>query len=120
MQVHFVAVEIGVIRIANAFVKTERPPRPNLCFVAEDTQFVERRLAIEEDNVAILKMTLHNVAYLKILCNHVQLSQFTKNFEHNLPAALILLDDIVGSRMLGLPPSDAVSKFLNIILCHLF
>jgi hypothetical protein len=41
----------------------------DLCFVGHDGQFVQGRLTVEQYDVSIDQMSLHDVANLQLLCN---------------------------------------------------
>lgn len=80
VDVHLVAIEIGIVRSADAFVQPERDSRlpegsiavrlaapeghsgQNPHSVAHYGHLVQRRLPIEEHDVAVVDMPLHNIA----------------------------------------------------------
>jgi len=57
VHVHLIPVEVGVVRTRVAQVHSERRPRQHLHSVTHHTHFMERRLAIEDDVVAIVNVT---------------------------------------------------------------
>ena len=53
MQIHFVAVEIGIVRRGDGQIEAKRGPRQHLHQMAHHTHFVQRRLPIENDDVIV-------------------------------------------------------------------
>ena len=66
MQVHLVAVEVGVVGTGVAQVHSEGRPGQDLDLVAHHTHLVERRLPVEDDEIAVADVTLHSVAALQM------------------------------------------------------
>ena len=58
MDVHFVAVEIGVVRSADAFVETESFPRHNFDLMTHHRLAMKGRLTVEKDDIAVVQMSL--------------------------------------------------------------
>ena len=64
VQVHFVSVKVCIIRVAYTLVQPEGSVWADLGKVRQDTQFVKRRLTVEEHDITIFKMTLDEIALL--------------------------------------------------------
>ena len=65
MHVHLVAVEIGVVRRRDREVESEGRVRHDAHLVTHHRHLVQRRLAIEDNVVAVLNMSLDLVAVLE-------------------------------------------------------
>ena len=65
MQVHLVAVEVGVVGRRHRQVHPERRPVQHLDAVAHDGHLVQRRLPVEDDDVVVPQVSLHRVAVLQ-------------------------------------------------------
>lgn len=104
VQVHLVAVKVGVVRCTDALVEAERPPGAHAHLdgghgferdlsgenyssgalelthlVAHDALLVQTGLAVEQHNVAVNEVTLHNVAVLQLARN-----LFARGFQSEL------------------------------------
>ncbi|GBE61230.1 CDP-glycerol:poly(glycerophosphate) glycerophosphotransferase, putative [Babesia ovata] len=66
MEVHFVSIEIRIVRRGYRQVQTERRVRQDLATVSHDTHLVKRRLPIKQDEVTILQMPLYAVTVLQL------------------------------------------------------
>ena len=73
MDIHFVTVEVGIVRRANANVQSEGLPWPHFDLVRHNTDFVQRGLSIEEHNISVVEVSFHNVTNAKVLGDFVQL-----------------------------------------------
>src|ERR1700712_3433409 len=62
--------------------------------MAHDTEFMQRRLSVEQDNVAVLEMSLYYIPDLKILGLPVFSSKFQGDF-----VIRILLNDLLSTRV---------------------
>ena len=65
MQVHLVAVEIGVERRAAALVEAESSMRLDHRIEGHDAELVKAGLAIEQDDVVVDQVSLHYVTVLE-------------------------------------------------------
>ncbi|KAH3669375.1 hypothetical protein OGAPHI_001496 [Ogataea philodendri] len=94
VQVHLVSIEIGVVRSTNTLVQTERSPWPDLGEMAHDRQTVQRRLSVEQNDVSVLDVSLHNVSNRQLFGQlvTVTITQVSLN-------VLVFLHQIVGTRM---------------------
>jgi len=68
VHVHFISIEIRIVRRTNTRVEAKRFPLHNFNAVRHDGNFVQRGLSIEEDNVAILHVPFDDVADAQTLC----------------------------------------------------
>ena len=66
VEVHLVAVEVGVVRRAHALVEAERAPLHHARAVRHDRELVQRRLPVEEHDVAVGQVALDDVAHLEL------------------------------------------------------
>ena len=64
MQVHFVAIEIGVEWRTAALVEPESAMRLDHCIEGHDAQFVQTGLPIEEDDIVVNQVSLNDVTIL--------------------------------------------------------
>ena len=62
MHVHFITVKVCVVRTAHTFVKAECAPWSDLGAMTHDRQLVQTWLSVEQDNIAIADVALHDVA----------------------------------------------------------
>jgi hypothetical protein len=53
VQIHLVAVEVGIVRRAHALVKAEGAARHHARTVRHNRELVQRRLTVEEHHVAV-------------------------------------------------------------------
>ena len=67
VQVHLVAVKVGVVRRAHALVEAERAAGQHARAVAHDGHLVQRRLPVEEHDVAVHQVPLDDVAHRQAL-----------------------------------------------------
>jgi len=67
VQVHLVAVEVGVVRRRHGEVEAEGGVGHDLDPVRHDGHLVQRRLPVEHDDVPVLDHPLHLVAVLEVL-----------------------------------------------------
>jgi len=67
VHVHLVAVKVGIVRRGTAEIHPEGGVGHNLDAVAHDRHFVQRRLPVEHDDVAVLHVPLHLVPGLQRL-----------------------------------------------------
>mmetsp|Transcript_15235 Transcript_15235/g.35012 ORF Transcript_15235/g.35012 Transcript_15235/m.35012 type:complete len:225 (+) Transcript_15235:3832-4506(+) len=67
VQIHLVAIEVGIVRRGDGQVHAKRRVGHDAHAVRHDGHFVQRRLPIEHDNVAVLDVPLHTVAVLQRL-----------------------------------------------------
>jgi hypothetical protein len=68
VEVHFVAVKVGVVGFADALVEAEGAVGTDFYAVREDGESVEGGLTVEEDNVAISDVAVDDVADSKVFC----------------------------------------------------
>ena len=68
MQVHFVAVKVGVVGLTDAFIEAEGPVWTDFDAMGEDREFVERRLAVEEYDVAVSDVSIDDIANPEFFC----------------------------------------------------
>jgi hypothetical protein len=68
---HLVAVEVSVVRSADACIETKRKKFHDFDSMRHDGYFMQAGLAIEENNVSVFHVTLHCIAYSKIFCNGI-------------------------------------------------
>ena len=78
MQVHLVTVEVRVVRGADALVEPEGPVFENLRAVGHDRESVQRRLAVEEHDVAVDHVPLDDVTETQILRDLLSVSVLEK------------------------------------------
>jgi len=78
VHVHLIAVKIGIVRRADALVEAEGSTRQHLHFVAHDGDTMQRRLAIEEHDVAIVQVTLNDIAVLHETLLDMRISYFRR------------------------------------------
>eukprot|EP00951_Prasinocladus_malaysianus_P036785 scaffold390002_cov34-Prasinocladus_malaysianus.AAC.1 len=64
VKVHLVAVKVGVVWVADALVEAEGAPGHNAGLVSHDGHAMQAGLAVEQHDVAILQVALHNVPNL--------------------------------------------------------
>ena len=64
MDVHLVAVKVRVEGVADALVEAQRAARHDHRAQRHERDAVQRRLAVEEDDVAVVAVALHDVANL--------------------------------------------------------
>ncbi len=67
MQVHLVAIEVGVEGRAHTLVEAEGAVRLDDGVEGHDAQLVQAGLAIEEDDVVVDEVALDHVAALQLL-----------------------------------------------------
>jgi len=107
MQVHLVAVEVSIVGRANALVEAEGTMFKNLSTMGHDGEPVQRRLPVEQDNVAVNHVSLDDVTESQILSNFLSISVLEK-FLHLDTGAL----HKVCSRMYISSVDDQLSKVL--------
>ena len=71
MEVHLVSVKVSVVRVAHALVEAKRSPRQRLDLMGHDGKLVQRRLSVEQDNIAVNQMSLHDGPDLEVVCKLV-------------------------------------------------
>ena len=64
MDVHLITIKVSIKGRATAFIEPQGIPFLNICFKSHDTNSMQTWLSIEEDDVSILEVPLHNVTYL--------------------------------------------------------
>ena len=95
VQVHLVAVKIRIVRRADALVEAEGAVGENVRLVRHDGQFVQGGLAVEQDEVAVLHVSLHLVAHLQLRRHGAAVA------EQQGPHHAIGLADLVGAGVGG-------------------
>ena len=71
MHVHFISVEVGVIRCGNTEIKAESLVIKNFYAMTHHRHLMQRRLSIKNDVIVILEMSLNSVAKLKMRISSV-------------------------------------------------
>eukprot|EP00964_Phaeocystis_antarctica_P063854 scaffold38351_cov63-Phaeocystis_antarctica.AAC.18 len=66
VQVHLVAVEVRVVRCADALVEAQRAPLKDASAVRHDREPMQRRLPVEEHHVFVVHVPLDHVANLEL------------------------------------------------------
>lgn len=113
MQIHLIAIEISIVRRANTLVETECTPRPNLGVVCHDTQFVKRWLAVEQNNVVVIQMSLYQVSDSQLVCHALSVID-----ELEKPFHLTFGLDVIGTGMDISAVDDTTSQTFNVVCVH--
>ena len=64
MKIHLISIEVGIVRRTDTFIETKGAVGQHLSLVAHDGKFMQRRLTVEENNIAIYQMTLNEITML--------------------------------------------------------
>mmetsp|Transcript_21743 Transcript_21743/g.42753 ORF Transcript_21743/g.42753 Transcript_21743/m.42753 type:complete len:298 (+) Transcript_21743:2467-3360(+) len=65
VQIHFITIKISVIGGACTLIEAQRAALQNLDTVTHDGHFMERRLAVEKDNVIVIKVAFDHITNSK-------------------------------------------------------
>ena len=113
VQVHLVAVEVSVVGGADALVEPEGPVFEDLRPVRHDREPVQRRLPVEQDDVAVDHVTLDNVAEPQVLRDLLPVAVLQKLL-HLDPGAL----DEVGARVDVRAVDDQLPEVVDVGFGH--
>jgi len=92
MQVHLIAVKIGIVRRGTRQIHAERRPGQHLDQMAHHAHLVQRRLPVEDNEVAVDHVPLDGVAALQ-----VQVARL--GVEAEVDAVAVVADDVLGARV---------------------
>src|SRR4029077_19485059 len=109
VEVHLVAVEVSVVGRADRRVEPERPIGKHADAVRHDRHPVEGRLPVEEDNVAVHEVPLHDVTGGEGVGKGLPVAG---EIEPDLDA--VRTDDVVRARVLEGPGHDELLQRLDV------
>lgn len=69
MNIHFVTVEISIIRRTNTLIKPERPTGHNPGPMRHNTHPMQGRLPIKQNGISILYMSFNDIPNLQLIRN---------------------------------------------------
>lgn len=107
VKVHFVAVKVGVVGTRVAEVHAEGGPRKNLDPVAHHGHLVERRLAVEDDVVAVVNVALDSVAALQMQVGRLRVVA-------EIDSLAGVADDVLGAGVLRVSASDELLHLVDV------
>jgi len=107
VEVHLVAIEVGIVRRADALVETEGAVRNDACAVGHDGQLVEGGLSVEEDHIAVGHVPLDRVTNLQLLSDPPPVAEL----EGALAARSL---DVVGPRPLAGSLEDGSAQIADV------
>ena len=90
MKIHFVSIEVCIVRRCHRQIQTESRVRQDLDQMTHDGHLVKRGLSVEEHIVAVLQVPLNLVADLQ-----VDVRPIPQHREVNL--SLVMPDDVLGA-----------------------
>ena len=74
VHVHFIPIKVGVIRRTDCRVESEGLAFHNLDPVCHDAHAVQRRLTVEEHDIAVPEMPLHSPAWFNHIGNRIEIT----------------------------------------------
>ena len=93
VHVHFVTVEVGVVRRTDGRVHPESLSREDLDIVRHDTHLVQRRLSVEENDIAVAQVPFDDPSVFDLLAEVFGIDV------GDLDTAAVRTDHIVGARI---------------------
>mmetsp|Transcript_1042 Transcript_1042/g.3835 ORF Transcript_1042/g.3835 Transcript_1042/m.3835 type:complete len:222 (+) Transcript_1042:3-668(+) len=91
VHVHFIAIEIGVVRRRHGDVHTKRRVRHDAHSVSHDTHFVQRRLTVKQNHVVVLHVSFNAIPKLQLL-----LRRFLQKSQ--IQTLAVFANDVLGAR----------------------